>query len=273
MSDTFNFQRFWTYFKYDLRQLWRNHYKAVLVFGGAILIFYVLGGLLNMLTDPHAWEAPSIQSRFKLLIFVLMILELYQTHTYGYLTEKKAGSAWLMLPASRAEKYVSMLMITLVVIPVFFFTAFFGIDGILSLVVNLVDPTYGEALITGFAEPYNRMTEPMVKINDLSLISFSSISSILFCIVCFYCNLLFCLLCGICFKKNKTVGAIATMFGIYLILAFILIFLLDGPATTTTAREFTQTSYLMINTIKVLTGIITGGLAWGIWRRIKTLQH
>ena len=38
MNETFNFSRFWTYFKYDLKQMWRNHSKAAILIAGAGVI-------------------------------------------------------------------------------------------------------------------------------------------------------------------------------------------------------------------------------------------
>ena len=37
-SEVFNGQRFWTYFKYDLTQMWRNHVKAAILIGFSGLI-------------------------------------------------------------------------------------------------------------------------------------------------------------------------------------------------------------------------------------------
>ena len=39
MNEIFDFKRFWTYFKYDLKQAWRNHSKAAIMIGGASAIF------------------------------------------------------------------------------------------------------------------------------------------------------------------------------------------------------------------------------------------
>ena len=44
MNEIFDFKRFWTYFKYDLKQAWRNHSKAAIMIGGASAIFYVIWG-------------------------------------------------------------------------------------------------------------------------------------------------------------------------------------------------------------------------------------
>jgi hypothetical protein len=156
MNETFNSSRFWTYFKYDLKQMWRNHSKAAILIGGASAIFYVIW-LLFSLVFTQQWNTPPIAARVVILVIAFAILELYQVRTYGYLTEKKAGSAWLMIPASKAEKYVSMLLVTLVVIPLLFFAVYFLIDGFLAL----VDPTYGQALLTGAVGAYKALIDGM----------------------------------------------------------------------------------------------------------------
>ena len=105
MNETFNFNRFWTYFKYDLKQMWRNHSKAAIMIGGASAIFYVVWVLFSLVFFQH-WTSPVIYARFGVLVLAFAVLEFYQAYTYGYLTDKKKGSAWLMIPASKAEKFV-----------------------------------------------------------------------------------------------------------------------------------------------------------------------
>ena len=61
-SEVFNGSRFWTYFKYDLMQMWRNHVKAAILIGFSGLILYVLGISFNALVD-KVWQAPSFSAR------------------------------------------------------------------------------------------------------------------------------------------------------------------------------------------------------------------
>ena len=114
-SEVFNGQRFWTYFKYDFTQMWRNHVKAAIVIGFSGLILYILGIAFNAVFR-NVWEAPTFVARTVVFLLAAFSLELYQTRTYGYLTEKKAGQSWLMVPASHLEKFVSMMIITIIVI-------------------------------------------------------------------------------------------------------------------------------------------------------------
>jgi hypothetical protein len=138
MNEIFDFKRFWTYFKYDLKQAWRNHSKAAIMIGGASAIFYVIWVLASLVFTQH-WSSPIIYARMGVFFLAFAILELYMVRTYGHLTDKKAGSNWLMVPASKAEKFVSMLLMVCIVIPLLFFVVYMVLDGFLSL----VDPTYG----------------------------------------------------------------------------------------------------------------------------------
>ncbi len=272
MNEKFNFSRFWTYFKYDLKQMWRNHSKAAILIGGASAIFYVVW-LLFSLVFAQQWTTPPIAARVVFLIIAFAILELYQVRTYGYLTEKKAGSAWLMVPASKAEKYVSMLLVTLIVIPLLFFAVYFLIDGFLAL----VDPTYGQALMTGAAGAYQGLIDGMAALNGSSPISFTTSGLFGYTLVGFFCNFLYFLLCGICFKKNKLVAAIAILFGISLLFSLITgLFLpqfINGISDSLDETQLTEWVVRMMNISVAVTSLITVGLAWGVWRRIKTIQH
>ncbi len=273
MNEIFDFKRFWTYFKYDLKQAWRNHSKAAIMIGGASAIFYVIWVLASLVFTQH-WSSPIIYARMGVFFVAFAILELYMVRTYGHLTDKKAGSNWLMVPASKAEKFVSMLLMVCIVIPLLFFVVYMVIDGFLSL----VDPTYGQALFTGFTGAYNKMLEVLAELGAESPIVFTPSSFIFPTIVSVFCNFLYFLLCGICFKKNKLVSAIAILFGLSLVLS-----LLTGIFVP---RIFTNIDFNNMDDMQVarwLTGcmnagvilscLLTVGLGWGVWRRIKTIQH
>ena len=272
MNEIFDFNRFWTYFKYDLKQMWRNHSKAAIMIGGASAIFYVIWVLMSLVFTQH-WSSPVIYARMGVFVLAFAILELYMVRSYGYLTEKKAGSNWLMVPASKAEKFVSMLLMVCIVIPLLFFVVYFILDGFLSL----VDPTYGQALFTGFTDTYGKMIEALSDIGAESPIVFTPSSLVFPTIVGVFCNFLYFLLCGICFKKNKLVGAIAILFGLSLVLS-----LLTGIIGPHIAANFNYDLDDMqiaawitriANASIIFTCLLTVGLGWGVWRRIKTIQH
>ena len=272
MNETFNFNRFWTYFKYDLKQMWRNHSKAAILIGGASAIFYVVWVLIS-LVFAQRWTAPPIAARAVVFVLAFAVLNIYAARLYGHLTEKKAGSAWLMIPASKAEKFVSMLLVTLIVIPLLFFAVYFIIDGFLSL----VDPTFGQALISGISGIYSQFIEGVTTFSAESPVIVTPSSMIFPMIVSFFCNFLYFLLCGICFKKNKIVGAFAILFGISLLSSLLLgLFVPQYVQNIQVDANEEDVVRWVVNTMNVsiaFTCLLTIGLAWGVWRRIKTIQH
>jgi hypothetical protein len=88
-------------------------------------------------------------------------------------------------------------------------------------------------------------------------------------------------LCGICFKKNKIVGAIAILFGISTLMSLLgglIIPHLDLEqifSNFDAVDEQTAARWLagIMNASVAFTCLLTIGLGWGVWRRIKTLQH
>ena len=273
MNEIFDFKRFWTYFKYDLKQMWRNHSKAAIMIGGASAIFYVIWVMVSLVFTQH-WSSPVIYARAAVCVLAFTILELYMVRTYGYLTDKKPGSNWLMIPASKAEKFVSMLLMVCIVIPLLFFVVYFVLDGFLSV----VDPTYGQALFTGFTGIYSKVIEGLTELGTESPISFTPSSLIFPSIVGVFCNFLYFLLCGICFKKNKLVGAIAILFGLSLVLSLLTGIFVPRIFTNIDINNMDEMQIAhwvtgCMNAGIIFSCLLTVGLGWGVWRRLKTIQH
>ncbi len=273
MNQVFSFQRFWTYFKYDLTQMWRNHSKAAILIGGASAIFYVTW-LLFSLVFTQEWHTPVIEARVVVFALAFLALELYQVRTYGHLTEKKAGSAYLMLPASKGEKFVSMLLITLVVVPLLFLAVYLVIDGFLSL----VDPTYGNALVTSFSSAYVKLIQGLAQIGEESPFSLTPSSMIIPSITSFICSFLYFLLCGISFKRNKLVGALAILFALSTVLSLVMGLVMPPIFENIDFENFDEDTLVrwtngIINGGVIFSCLCSVGLGWGVWYRIKTIQH
>ena len=273
MSEIFNFKRFGTYFLYDLRQMWRKHSRAAILIGGSVVIFYVVWVLCSLVFAQH-WSAPIVGARFVLLMLAFTALEFYQARTYGYLTDKAEGSDWLMVPASRTEKFISMLLVTLVVIPLLFLVVYFTLDGFLSL----VDPTYGKALISGFWSTYVGLLEAIGGLGEASPIVFSTGVLLFSGIIGFICNFLYFLLCGVCFKQHKIVWGIAIMCAFSMALSILFgllvpILMFKMPMTDIDEMQAARIVVGVLNGTLVFCCVLALGLGWGVWRRVKTLQH
>ena len=204
-SETFTFQRFWNYFKYDLKQLWHNNGKAAIMLGFISVICYLIW-ILGSLVFTGSWNAPGIGARTFFFALGSIILVFYQTRTYGHLTEKQAGQAWLMIPASHLEKFVSMMLITILCIPLAYVASYVVLDSLIAW----LDPTAGDPIVTGASSLAQAISSGVSAASEegyhfnLGLLAVPLLLQQI-------ANFLYFLLCGISFKKWKIVGALAIM--------------------------------------------------------------
>lgn len=274
-SEVFNGKRFFTYFKYDLMQTLRIHVKAAILIGFAGVIFYVLGIGFNALASTIAsghgvWQAPGFGGRLVIFILASTALELYQIRTYGYITNRRKGSSWLLVPASAFEKWLSMILMTLIVIPVAFICTYTATDAILSL----VDPTYGKMLLSSAIDAFGELQTKLSAANEEYTTSWSLSFMIVPYLVGFCCNFLYFLFCGITFKRYKLLYAFLILFGLSIVGSSISTWL--GIQGHIEIEDFAQAEQFIRHTVSVVTvyvGIFAVLLAGGIFYRIKTLKH
>ena len=280
MNETFSAGRFFKYFLFDNKQLWSRHTRAIVTFGGLGVILYIVTVLLGLLFS-QTWYGPSIWARVITLAFASLVLVFYQTKTYGYLTDPKAGAAWLMVPASRLEKFVSMMIITLIEIPVVFLATYLCVDGIIAL----IDPTVEGAILTSvgsiFTDFNNFVSENS---SEISLgITAGGLTFQFWLNIC--TNLLFFLLCGICFKKHKIGTGIGILVGLGLLFTICSGLFVSSGLFTDWARSTAEgladapierTQRLLnwtLNSEFFFNGLAVLGLGTGIFFRIKSLKH
>lgn len=273
MNETFSFKRFGTYFKYDITQLWRKHSRTVLLIGFSGVIAYVVCVLFSLLFS-HTYQAPGIIGRFSVFALAMLVLELYQTRFYGFLTDKKQGSDWILIPASKAEKFVSMLLNTVIIIPFAFLFTYLFTDWLICL----LDKSAGDALITGVSTLWDKFQ--LVPVEDrieLSQLGLNPALFIIMTIVCGWGNYLYFLLCGICFKKNKIFYAILILFGVSILLSIVSAFIIpniDFSAFDSFDEEKFKAIFRSIITVSYILGAIyTVAMGWGVWHRLNTIKH
>ena len=240
-NEVFDFGRFWNYFKYDLVQMWRNHSKPALFIGGMELLLYVVYVLLALVFS-GSWHGPVLGVRIAVFVLAFSVLELYQTRTYGYLTDSKKGAAWLMVPASKLEKFVSMMLMTLIVIPVVFLVVFFAVDSILAL----VDPTVGNSILGVGVSGIQEMMNGLAAASGSSLVHFSA----------------------------------GNLVWIWIVLSIVLSIVMAAAVPSWSENlvylEEEQAAVMVSKTINWAMGITVAlavGEAVGIYYRIKTLKH
>lgn len=270
-NEVFNFQRFWNYFKYDFTQMWRGHVKAAVGIGLMGLIFYFLFNTFHLILSKGDWQGPSLNARLFVFGLAGFALTLYVTRIYGYLTDRRKGSAWLMNPASTFEKWVSMLIMTLIVIP----CAFLGSSLLVDSVITLADPTVDKSIISSFQNIIKDINENLVSVNNdymttWSIGTFTGIGIAAECV-----ELLYFLLCGITFRKYKILGAFGIILGLSFIAPLVVSFMPIGSNDISFEDPAAAEQYFrhIMTTATIIAWAIAACLAGGVFWRLKTLKH
>ena len=154
MTNTFNIIRFGKYLGYDLKSKWAENRTFLLAFALIpFIVFFVSAfftGLYNAgssaFSDFHIGH-PGIAMRASVFVFsAIIFLILHPSRAYGFITEKAKGSQWIELPASRLEKFLSMMLICLVIAPLAFFCIYLLGDAIICL----IDKQCGISIVSGW---------------------------------------------------------------------------------------------------------------------------
>ena len=275
VNDTFSAKRFGQYFKYDLRQLWHNNGKAALALGFISVICYIIWVAFSLIIN-GTWQAPGLVARLVFFGIGSIILIYYQTRTYGYLTEKKAGQSWLMVPASTLEKFVSMMIITIVVIPLAYLVSYLALDSL----IGLLDKTSGGPLLGGIGSVMDSVNSALSAANEEGF-QFNLAAFMIPSVIQFIFNLLYFLLCGICFKKWKILGGIGIMLGAEAVITPVFSSVIFKYWTPLISGEEYQGDPAVINDImhqvaiyaNVVNIVLLLAVSVAIYYRIKTLKH
>ena len=170
-NDIFNFRRFGKYFTSDLRTCVANYGLSLLTMAvlTPIATYALISGFSYLMGG--SWEGPQIPTRA--FIFFMMVVCLVVTmpvKCYGKLTEKQYGSFWLTLPASRLEKFISMIIITCIIAPIAGFGIYLGIDAIICA----IDPTCGEGLMATGINYFRNASEFIDEIGGMLTLNFGN---------------------------------------------------------------------------------------------------
>lgn len=273
MKEIFDIKRFGKYIVTDLRGCVSKYTLNFLLISLMGVVIYA-GTVVMGLIIKGTWGGPSIY--FRAAVFVICIAVLLLTmpsKLYGHLTEKRAGTTWLMIPASTFEKYLSMILICAIIIPALFLGIYIGTDAILCA----VDKTCGVNILHLSKEIFGYRTEMPTEV----LSAIGGLINPLTYIDDIIGSVLIFLLGAICFKNAKVVKTI--LFLMVISMAFSIIAspfitnymeaLANNP--TTTLDEFFSGGFFgnlsLIDTINDLT--VTVICLTGIFFRLKTLKH
>ena len=165
-KDIFDFRRFRKYFVSDLKTCSANYGLSLLTISLLTpLALYVITVAFNLILH-LGWEGPSLAFRsivFGIAMFCMVVT--MPVKCYGGLTDKQYGSFWLTLPASRLEKFLSMLIITCIVAPFAGIVLYLGLDALIST----MDKTCGGSIGFGIMQLLDGMGDLNGAISDLKM--------------------------------------------------------------------------------------------------------
>lgn len=286
-KDIFNFNRFGKYFVSDLKTCAANYGLSLLV--TAILLpialYCITVGFNGLMSG--IWDGPDMWLRATCFwIATICIVVQMPVKCYGRITEKQYGSFWLTLPASRLEKFVSMFLMTCIIVPVIGIASFIGLDAIICA----LDHTCGGSLVTGANDLISRMfasgeltlnfANEGVPIEDVQVLNevMTQISSPWIYIDEIFGITLPFLMGAVFFKNGKTVKTFIAIFAFSTAVSII-----TTPFVTKWAADIMNgdamrmfdnglfRNLVLIDTIS--DSIVNIALMIGIWFRIKTLKH
>lgn len=292
-KDIFNFNRFGKYFVSDLRTCAANYGLSLLTLAVLTpLALECITGVFNMILG-LTWEGAGIGMRagiFGVAMFCMIVT--MPSKCYGRLTDKQYGSFWLMLPVSRLEKFISMMLICCIVAPFISICMYLGIDAVLCA----IDHTCGENIIAGALNMMDEFTTfkmnlggTDIEISEEYIMMYENASKFIDQLTnpWLYVDELLCaslpfVLGAICFKKGKIVKtflALAALSTAVSMLATPIMMGYMGDLMTASEDEvmkmmFESGFYNSLIWMDIVGDfILYGGMTVAVWFRLKTLKH
>jgi len=274
MNEIFDFSRFWKYFKYDFFGSLRNNKVKLASYLLSPIAIFLIVNVITLIFNHHWIEGTAFRTTMFVVLSISFIMY-YPTLCYGFLTDKKPASAWLMIPVSTTEKYVSMLLNALIIVPVCFFACYFVLDAVVCLLPHAGTPVFslmnsGNVHLINFDNG-----DGILKINLFSQV-------ILY--ICAVGNVLLSFLLGaIVFKKNKIANTIIASFLISSAMIAIIAFLVwvfggfsinNFEAFIEDADTKIRLATFILNAFLTLFIVVPFiALATGVYYRLKTIKH
>jgi len=273
-NDIFDFGRFGKYLGFDLRNAWSNFGWGLIILAAMPLILYLANILFHNLWE-SGWSSPGVLTRTSCYSLIAALMSIViPSRLYGQLTSKKEGTDYLMIPSSTLEKFISMILISVVIIPVAFIAVYWCLDWVLSL----CDPTYGQAIVNLKSSSLLDVIGGVDVDSDLVTIGsnspFSSYLRMALGIIVF-------LLGALCFKKWKIVGTFGFMIAVGIVLSFVAYALVKAGAfnfmedfVRNIENVDTEKLTSIVKTISTIINLVLYlGLMACVYFRLKTIKH
>lgn len=281
MSQTFDIKRFGKVLAYDIRRLSPRNFRSGERTGNMginIISFAFMPVVISLVTILIGEQAAGVPVwvRWYILLFMagLMACLAPEVH-YNAVNQKKGGSYYAMLPASKLEKYLSMLLMTLVVCPLLTFCGAFVVDTLITLLPLHVNEGYlwqTDSLLGHFGiNPY----EGLPAIYSVRAYMVAIFGYILFAMAFVFGNTLF--------RKSKTALTMLCLFGIGFVVSVVSVLVtawlvadlgIEIDLADRVMNVATGSIYGWVNNIGLgMQVLLITLLVYYSWRRIKRMGY
>ena len=199
MNQYFDINRFGKLFKKEFSERISTILTISVIFSIILMLWWFITFLVHMTGNPST-SAPESRATYLFIVVVLMVVS-SPLILYYRCNHRKRGVDYITLPASFNEKFVSMLIHTLIIFPITIGLSILATD----LVICTINPAVfnGSILLSGLFG---------------AIWDYNSIEALWNIFTAFA---LF-LLCNAVYKKNKTVKSIFSILLFYLVVAIII---------------------------------------------------
>ena len=278
MNNVFDIKRFWKYLCWDVRNAYNNFGLGLLSCALLPAIAFVMTVLGTLVFNPSSFAGADVtrligdSTKVSMVFTAILITGLvFPAKQYGSLTDRKAGSTWLMLPASTLEKFLSILLVTCVVVPLCLALMLYAFDAIMSLV-----PYYGQRACPLIIDTL-RSSMQNLKSSEVSIDV-----NLPYVIYLGFCKFILVYTLGaVFFKKHKIGKTILVLIGLSFVLTALLsVGFFHGMAFNSYDVEAYFRSIdvdklpVYFNAVLNIANLLVFALLdLGIYSRIKTLKH
>lgn len=126
MKNIFKLDRFGKFLAYDLNNTWNQYGLSLLIIGLTPTIYVIVNYVMHVVFSGNESAFPFGLGAFLAITALALLVAIIAgpQKIYGHVTDKKAGSDYILVPASTFEKFSSMMVNVCVVIPIALLIAF-----------------------------------------------------------------------------------------------------------------------------------------------------
>lgn len=267
MNDIFDFRRFGKYFAYDLRNVKNRFGWSLLVLSLLPAMMFVFSEIFSLTIDGHFWDMPNAVRYVAVYIGLIIAVLKAPSKIWGGVTDRRYGSDWLMLPASGFEKWLSMMLICVLVLPLCLSVVILAGDAICTLV-------FGDAYAGRL------MLSELCSLKDLGLGGDVDVDFFGIGYTSWLSNILIFTLGALCFKRSKAAKTLLVCFLVGVVFSLISAAIFGQAAFDNDSLEYFMENLgpeRFISGLNVLLNVICFTVIAGVmiasYFRIKTIKH